>query len=159
MTNDADVRHDLLARIRARRVSICAFVHDLEPRGARLTNLSIICSALVTALTAGPALGGGRFTEGVQDAAGLSSESVVWRTLCFAAMVLSIVAAITTNMLKSRDVAARLTKAEAANAALEGLEALVEFGQVQVKEAVNLYQQYVAEIPFIPEQPPRTSSP
>ena len=153
MTTDANVRQELLNRIRARRASIAAFVGDLEPRGARLSNLSIICSAVVTALTAGPALGGTRFTAEVQDAASLPSQSIVWRALCLAAMLLSIVAAIATNMYKSHDVAARLAKAEACNVALEGLEALVEFGQIPTADAVKQYQQHIAEIPFIQEQP------
>src|SRR4051812_47972761 len=57
VSTDAGTRGELLERIRARRASIHASLRDLEPRGVRLTNLSIICSAVVTALTAGPALG------------------------------------------------------------------------------------------------------
>jgi hypothetical protein len=148
-----DVRHELLSRIRARRASISAFVRDLEPRGARLTTLSIVCSSVVTALTAGPALGGAKFNSGIQQALGLPDESLVWRVLCLAAMILSIVAAVSTNMYKSRDVAARLSKAEKCNAELEGLEAQVEFGHVPLDRAVKQYQQYVAEIPFVPELP------
>ena len=153
MPRDSEVRRELLERIRAKRASISAFVRDLEPRGARLTNLSIICSAIVTALTAGPALGGARFTDSAANVLNLPDESLVWRILCLAAMVLSIVAAIATNMYKSHDVAARLAKAEACNVALEGLEALVEFGQIPTADAVKQYQQHIAEIPFIQERP------
>jgi hypothetical protein len=154
MTTDAEARQQLVHRIRARRASITAYVRDLEPRGARLMAISIICSALVAALTAGPALGGTRFTDAVQDMASLSGGSVVWRTLCLAALVLSIVAAVTTNLYRSRDVGARLGKAEAAGAALEGLEALVEFGRLPLEDAVGLYQRAVADIPFVPDPLP-----
>lgn len=153
VNDPADMRQELLQRIQARRASINAFVRDLERRGGRLTNLSIICSAVVTVLTAGPALGGVTFAEGVQHLLDLSTDSPVWRLLCLAAMLISIVATIATNMMKSQDVATRLSKAQAGNVALEGLETLVEFGQVPVTEAVKLYQQYISDIPFIQEQP------
>ena len=51
------------------------------------------------------------------------------------------------------DIAARLAKAEACNVALEGLETQIEFGQLSLAEAVKQYQQHVAEIPFVHEQP------
>ena len=152
VSTDVEVRQALLRRIKARRASINAFVRDLEPRGARLTTLSLVCSSVATALTAGPALGGARLTDGAANLLNLSDNSLVWRILCLAAMIASIVAAITTNMYKSRDVATRLAKAEASNAKLEGLEVLMEFGQLPTNEAVNLYQQYIAEVPFIHEQ-------
>ncbi len=153
MATDTESRRELLERIRARRASIGAYVRELEPRGARLTNVSIVCSSIVTALTAGPALGGTGFTSATAEALDLPEASFVWRALCFLAMVLSIVAAVATNLYKSHDVAARLAKAEACNVALEGLETLVEFGQLSLGEAVTLYQQYVAEIPFVHEPP------
>ena len=152
MATDTESRRELLERIRARRASIGAYVRELEPRGARLTNLSIICSAVVTALTAGPALGGTRFTDVTATILSISEDSLVWRALCFLAMILSIVAAVATNLYKSHDVATRLAKAEACNVALEGLETQIEFGQLSLAEAVKQYQQHVAEIPFVHEQ-------
>ena len=153
VSTDTGARGELLERIGARRASITAHVRDLEPRGARLTNLSIICSAIVTALTAGPALGGAQFTESSARLFSIPDDSLVWRLLCFAAMVLSLVAAIATNLYKSHDIATRLAKAEACSGALEGLEAFVEFGRLPLAEAVKQYQQAVAEVPFIHEEP------
>lgn len=153
MSDEAHDRRELLGRIQARRASIRAYVSDLGARGTRLTNLSIICSAVVTALTAGPALGGTRFSDGAAILFSLPSDSMVWRGLCFIAMILSIVAAVATNMYKSQDVAARLAAAEACNAGLEGLETLVQFGQISVADAVKQYQQYIARIPFVHDQP------
>ena len=152
MARDSNSRHELLERIRARRANIGAYVSELEPRGNRLTNLSIVCSAIVTALTAGPALGGTRFTDVTANVLNISEDSLVWRGLCFLAMILSIVAAVATNLYKSHDVATRLAKAEACNVALEGLETQIEFGQLSLAEAVKQYQQHVAEIPFVHEQ-------
>ena len=153
MNAGTDVHQELLQRIRAKRASINAFIRELQPRGDRLTNVSIICSALVTALTAGPALGGQRFTSGAADLFNVADESLIWRLLCLAAVVLSIVAAITANMYKSHDVAARLARAQASNVGLEGLETLVEFRQIPVEEALKQYQQHIAEIPFVQDRP------
>jgi hypothetical protein len=151
MIHQHDSHYELLELIRARRASIERFVRDLEPRGNRLMTISIVSSAIVSALTAGPALGGTKFTETAAAMAHTGDDAIIWRALCFGAMALSILAAISTNMLKSTEAATRLAKAEACNAALEGLETLVHFGQIPLDEAVTQYQQHVAEIPFIPE--------
>jgi hypothetical protein len=147
---ETDERRQLLARIKAKRASVRAFVRQLEPLGDRETNVSIICSAVAAVLTAGPAIGGTSFTGAIQGAFALHDDAPVWRLLCLTAMAVSVVAAISTNLYKSHDVAGRLSKAEACNAGLEGLETLVEFGQIQLGDALKLYQQYVAGVPFIP---------
>ena len=149
---EARDRQRLVARIRARRADIRAFVRRVEPRASRLANVTIIASALVTAFTAGPAIGGEKFTAGVQGAANLGSDSLVWRTLCFGAVICSLVSIIATNMAKGRDIANQLNKAEACNAALEGLETRLEFGDLAVADGLDQYQQHLAEIPFIPER-------
>jgi hypothetical protein len=152
MISDTDQRQQLLERIKAKRASVRAFVRRLEPVGDRETNVSIVCGAVAAVLTAGPALGGTSFTNTVQSVAGLHDDSIVWRVLCLAAMVVSVIAAISTNLYKSHDVAGRLAKAEACSAGLEGLETLVEFGQIPTNEAVKLYQQYVSAVPFIADE-------
>ena len=129
---DEAVRRELLERIRAKRASIAAYVSRLEPRGARLMNASIVASALAAVLTAGPALGGERFASGARRLMLLPEDAVVWQALCLAATVASLVAVVATNLYKSGDLAARLSRAEAAGAQLEGLEALVEFGRLPV---------------------------
>ena len=150
---DKEVRRELLERIRAKRASIAAYVRRLEPRGMRLMNLNIVCSALAAVLTAGPALGGERFASSARRLMLLPEDALVWQVLCLAATVASLVAVVATNLYKSGDLASRLSRAEAASAQLEGLEALVEFGRLPVDEAVKLNQQYVAAIPYIPDQP------
>lgn len=147
-------QRDLLARIDARRASIGAYLRQARPRGNRLVNTAIISSAIAAVLTAGPALGGETFSRGVANGLSLPSDSIVWRSLCLLALAVSIVAAITTNLARSQDTARRITAAESANAELEGLRTLVEFGQVPVGEAAKLYQQYVVKIPVDRGTPP-----
>jgi hypothetical protein len=151
MSEDAQLRGELIGRIKEKKAQVSAFARNLNASSDRQTNTSIICGAVAAVLTAGPALGGTGFTEGLGRALALPSDSIVWRTLCFAATILSLVATISTNMWKSRDNAGRLSKAEACGAELEGLEAMIEFGQLPVNEGVKLYQQYIAQVPFLTE--------
>ncbi|NMH96288.1 hypothetical protein HF526_02960 [Pseudonocardia sp. K10HN5] len=150
--DEAEARQQLLARIGARRAGITAFLARARPRGARLANTSVVASALAAIFTAGPAAGGEKFAEAVQDGLRLGSDSTVWRLLCLAALIVSVVAAVTTNLAKSQDMGARIVAAEAANAELEGLQTTLQFGHLPLDEAVKRYQQYVAKVPFVEEQ-------
>jgi len=143
------MRRDLVARIETRRAAVQAFLRQNRPRIRRRANITITFSALAAVFTAGPAVGGETFSQGVQKALGLSSDSVVWRTLCLAALLVSLASAILTNKAKSEDAVSRLSAAEAANAELEGLTTLLQFGHLPVEEAVKLYQQYAVKIPFV----------
>lgn len=155
--DDAQVRTDLLHRISERRGSIRAYLDSVRPKADRLTFISVVSSAIAAAATAGPALGGESFTEAVGRAFSLSADSLVWRSLCFVAVIVSVVAAVTTNLNKSLDRSSRLSTAEAVSTELEGLETLLEFGELPVQDAVKLYQSYVVKIPFVEESPPRPS--
>jgi hypothetical protein len=85
----------------------------------------------------------------VADGLSLRSDSTVWRVLCLLALLMSVVAAVATNIVKSQDVAQRITAAEATNAELEGLRTLLEFGEIGVGDAAKLYQQYLTKIPWV----------
>lgn len=148
---DQAIGPQLLRRIKNRRRTISAYLRLARPRAERLTYVSVISSALAAALTAGPALGGKRFTGQVADTWHLVDASDVWRPLCLLAMVVSVVAAISANLSKSKNAEARIIGAEACSAELEGLQTLVEFDQLPLEEAVKLYQQYIARIPFVPD--------
>lgn len=151
MTEQADWER-LQQRIEDRRRTVEAYLRRARPRAERLTYVAIVSSALAAALTAGPGVGGTGFTGGV--AKGLDiAESTVWQSLCLLGMVTSVVAAISANLSKSRNAEARIVSAEACNAELEGLQTLVEFQQVSLQEALKLYQQYVARVPFVVETP------
>jgi hypothetical protein len=149
MTEDGELRQDLLSRIEARRASVQAFLHRQRPRTRRRTNVAIVLSSLAALFTAGPAVGGETFAGTVQNTLNLRSESYVWRVLCLLALLVSVGSAVVSNISKSRDDIAQVSTAEAANAELEGLSTLLQFGQLPVQDAVKLYQQYSTKIPFV----------
>jgi len=145
----SDQAEQLLRRIKNRRRTVSAYLRSARPRAERLTYVAIVSSALAAALTAGPALGGPSFTNRVAGALQLGGAPDVWRPLCLLAMIVSVIAAVSANLSKSRNAEARIISAEACHAELEGLEALVEFQQVPLEDAVKLYQQYIARVPFV----------
>lgn len=151
MNNEPEVRQQLAARIAAKRASVSRFLDHARPRRNRLANISILGSAIAAVMTAGPALGGQSFTASVQDRLGIEDNSTVWRVLCLAAMLVSVAAAVATNLSNSRDMNGRVSAAETCNAELEGLETMLDFGQLPLPDAVKLYQQYVAKVPFVDE--------
>src|SRR5688572_7639102 len=153
MADDNDLRQDLLRRIEARRASVQAYLRTHRPRTRRRANITIVLSSLAAVFTAGPAIGGETFAESVNNTLNLSSDSVVWRVLCLFALLVSVSAAVLTNISKSQDDVGQLSTAEAANAELEGLSTLLEFGHLSVQDAVKLYQQYSVKIPFVDEMP------
>jgi hypothetical protein len=159
MADDSDLRRDLLWRIDARRASVQAFLRENRPRTRRLATITVVLSSMAAVFTAGPALGGEPFAQSVQNALGLVSDSYVWRTLCLLAMVVSVGAAVLTNIGKSNNDMAKLSSAEAANTELEGLSSLLHFGHLSVEDGVKLYQQYSAKIPFVDDQPGATPPP
>lgn len=74
-------------------------------------------------------------------------------TLCLLALLVSVSAAVLTNIAKSQDSEARLSTVEAVNADLEGLAGLLHFGHLSLEDAVRLYQQHTAKVPFVEDVP------
>jgi MFS family permease len=153
MADDTQLRRDLLTRIEMRRAAVQAFLRANRPKIRRRANITIVLSSLAAVFTAGPAIGGEPFAQALQQNLGLSSDSVVWRLLCLAALLVSVGAAVMTNIAKSQDSDARLSTVEAVNAELEGLGSLLHYGHLSVEDAVKLYQQYTARIPFVEDEP------
>jgi hypothetical protein len=153
MADDAELRQDLLDRIAARREALRVFLGFHRPRIRRLATFTIVLTSLAALFTAGPAFGGDTFSHAVQKALGLSTDSYVWRTLCVAALLVSVAAALMTNIGRSQEAVTRLSAAEAASVAVEGLTTRLQFGQLPVSEAAKLYQQYTVKIPFVEELP------
>jgi hypothetical protein len=153
MAEDDDLRRDLLWRIEARRASVQAFLRTHRPRTRRRANVAIVLSSLAALFTAGPAFGGEGFAAAVQSTLNLRSDSYVWRILCLLALLVSVSSATLINISKSQDDVAKLSTAEAANAELEGLSSLLQFGQLPVQDAVKLFQQYSVKIPFVDDEP------
>jgi cytochrome bd-type quinol oxidase subunit 2 len=151
--SESDLRRDLIQRIEARRAAVGAYLRQQRPRTRRLANATIVLSSLAAVFTAGPAVGGENFSGGVQRALGLTSDSFVWRALCLAALLVSVGAALLTNVGRSQEAVTRLSTAEAVSAELEGLATLVEFGHLPLEDAVKLYQDYTVKIPFVEDAP------
>jgi hypothetical protein len=143
----------LLRRIKDRRRTVDSYLRSARPRAARLTYVSIVSSAVAAALTAGPGFGGEKFVAATSKIVG-GEPSDVWQPICLIAAIASIIAAISANLSKAKNAEARIIHAEACNAELEGLQALVEFQQLPLEDAVKLYGQYIASIPFVPETTP-----
>ena len=76
------------------------------------------------------------------------------RALCAAAMTASVVAAICANLSRSKNAEARIISAEACNTELEGLQTLLEFHQVPMKQAVKMFQESIAKVPFVEDDSP-----
>lgn len=143
-TTDKDA---LVSRIKAKRQQISDYVAKAAPRHSWLITCSIVAGALAAALTAGPGVGGEGFIGAANDVVKFGIP--VWQVLCFAATVLSIVAVIANGMLKSYDYTSKITNATRCDAKLEGIEVMLEFGQLDVSEATKQYTQCLTEIPGI----------
>jgi len=144
MSAAPDTREVVLKRIKARRLQIKKYVDKTEPRGARLTTLSIVCGALATVLTAAPAIGGQNLT----DALGAAGSSTTWRILCGLAAACSLIATVATNLYKSNEIATRLTKANKCDLKLEGLELAVETDQLPDVQAISRFDECMEMIDF-----------
>lgn len=155
MDESADTRQRLSDRIDQKQQAIRSYLGRERPRRNRLSNISIVGSALAAMLTAGPAVGGTGFTEAIQGIFSLGDDSIVWRFLCLAAVILSVAAALATNFANSRALGEKVSAAESANAQLDGLQLSLNFGNLAVADALKLYQQAVAPVAFVDEAPSR----
>ena len=121
-------------------------------RAATASRQSASCQALWCRRSRpGPALGGTKFTVAAAAMANLGDDAFDLARPVSGGDGLVDHRRDLYKYARSSEAATRLAKAEACNAALEGLETLVHFGQIPVADAVVQYQQQIAEIPFIPE--------
>ncbi len=153
MADQSDLRQDLLRRVDARRAGIKAFLRERRPRVKRRVTVTLALTSLSAACTAGPGFGGTDFAESVESVFNLSSSSDVWRVLCILSTLISVAAAVLMTIDKADDSVAQLSAVEAADAELEGLAMLLEFGHLSVEDGAKLYQQYVTKIPFVDDAP------
>lgn len=152
--NDDERRAHLIARIEARRAELSAFCHEHRPRNRRRANITLVLTSLAAVFAAAPAAGGEKFTVAVQQGLHLGSDSDVWRTLCLGVVLVSAAAAVMTNIAKTHDDTEQIGTAQAACAELDGLLTLLEFNEIPTDEAVKLYQQYMAKVPFVESAAP-----
>ncbi len=153
MADQTDLRQDLLRRVNARRAAVEVFLRERRPRIKRRVTATLVLTSLSAVLTAGPGIGGTSFAESLDGTFNLGDSSDVWQILCFLALLVSVCATVLTAIDKANDSAARLSAVEAADAELEGLAMLLEFGHLSVEDGVKLYQQYVTKIPFVDDAP------
>lgn len=156
---EQEARQRLTENIELRQSAIKLFLRQERPRRNRLATTSVVGSALAAGFTAGPAFGGPKFAAGVQGALTLEQSSIVWQVLCLAAMLMSVVAAVSTNLANSHSVAAKVSAAEACNAQLEGLQTALNFGRLPLEDAIQLYQQYASQVAFVDDVEDKTTSP
>lgn len=149
VSTDAEQRQKLLERIRGKRAQVAAWLRQNERRTSRISNATIIASSLAAALMVGPGLGGEKFTTRMAQLLSVADDSLVWRALCLAALLISVGIAILNRLNGSPDTAMRLATARLCLARLEGLETAVEVGTVNVSDGLKQYQQYVNDVPFI----------
>jgi hypothetical protein len=147
--NDDDRRAHLIARVEARRAELSAFCRQHRPRNRRRANITLVLTSLAAVFAAAPAAGGERFTVAVQQGLHLGSDSEVWQTLCLGVVLVSAAAAVMTNIAKTHDDTEQIGTVQAACAELDGLLTLLEFNEIPTDEAVKLYQQYMAKVPFV----------
>jgi hypothetical protein len=142
--NDLNV---LLAKIKSKRQEIADYLAKTEPQNFRLINISIICGALAAALTAGPGIGGAGFIDSAKNV--VSFGVPVWQAICLAATGMSVLAVVANGKLKAQNLSTRIASAKACDSKLEGLQFMVELGQIDVKQAISLYTQYLTEVSHI----------
>lgn len=147
-------RQELLARIAGHQHRLARYLDDVRPRNSRLAVAAIASSSVAAALTAGPAIGGPGFANSTAGLFALSDSSIVWRVLCFFAMLVSILAAVSVNLTNNSAIADRVTAAEACSVELSGLQTLLEFREISPGEAVRTYNAAVARIGFVPGSAP-----
>lgn len=155
VTGTDEDKEKLLKTVRDKRRRVTIYVEELEPRGSRLTNLSIVFGGVASLLTASQLAfgrGSANFLKTIYPAGGLS----LWQILAVAATICSAVAAIAGAKYKQQEVASRLAKAQSCTVKLEGLESSLDLDLISVKDANTRYAQYIAEIPFVPAE--RTGS-
>jgi hypothetical protein len=151
MTNSKEDKDKLLKTIRDKRRRIAAYLQEIEPRGSRLTYLSIIFGGIASLLTAAQLVfgrGSANFLKFIYPAGGVS----VWQLLAVAATVCSAIAAIAGAIYKQQELASRLAKAQSCAAKLEGLETSLDLELINLKEANTRFTQYIADIPFVPSE-------
>jgi hypothetical protein len=156
-----DDEQRLLAKIEDQRGRIEAFLRRASPRRKRFTVITVVSSALAAALNAGPALGGKGFTTWAMRTFGLDNPTTVWQPLCLMAMVVSVTAAVCVSLNQVSKSESKISSAEVCSTELACLQTLIEFHQVSFGEALKLYQEDVARVPFLDHnlEPSPQSSP
>ncbi|MEU9286913.1 hypothetical protein AB0D57_19920 [Streptomyces sp. NPDC048275] len=149
--DQTDSRQALVRRIESREDDIGVYVQRARRRRDRLSLLGIIAGAVVSLATAGPALGGQGFATTVGNALPGDSSSLVWQTLCVAALLASVAGTIVAGLQRAEDVAGKLATAEASRTELDSLATAVAFQDMPLEEAAEKYRRVTAKLSFVAE--------
>ena len=96
---DDNRRAGLLAAIRRKRASVDGYLRTADTRRHRMLTTTIVAGALAATLTAAPALGGKSFSDWLTGLFGW--EAPAWRMLCAAAALASLIATVTTQLMRA----------------------------------------------------------
>lgn len=147
--DESGAKRALLSRIDSRRRAIEQYLSETQVRRGRLVMSSIVGSTLSAAFAAAPAIGGQSLTETMRLGLGLDQGSGIWRTLCAIALVASVCAAISANLLRSGDYAARISVAEACNMEFASLRNQLEFAGTTVLDGIRSFNAISSRTPYI----------
>ena len=139
----------LLKSIRDKRLRLIDYLQRLEPKGSTLTNVAVIGGGIASLLTA-TQLAFGRGSENILASTYPMLKLSAWHLLAIGATLSSGIAAIAGAIYKQQEIASRLAKVQICAVKLEGLEASLEFGLTDLKEAHLRYTQCIADVAFVP---------
>lgn len=112
-----------------------------------LINIAVVSGIVGTALAGIPAIGG---TDAIDTLKAATQTALpVWQILCIGAALSTMVATIATSLRSNHDTSGKLTKAQSCSARLEMLELLMLSKQIEMKDAIERYGEYSADVPFI----------
>lgn len=134
-------------KINSKRKQVQDFILRQGPRNKLLINVAIICGIMGTALAGIPAIGGTAAIDGIKSVT--QTQLPIWQILCIGAALSTMAATIATSLRSNHDTTNRLTKAQACDAKLEMLELLLTSNQIDMKQAIEKYGEYSAEVAFI----------
>lgn len=139
---------ELLHKIHNKQNKARSFIVKYEPRNKTLINISIICGIAGTALAGIPAIGGSAAIDGIKSVT--QPHLPVWQILCIGAALATLAATVATAFRSNHDMGNKLAKAQVCAAKLEMLELLLLNNQIDMKQAIEKYGEYSAEVAFIP---------
>jgi hypothetical protein len=138
---------EILQKINAKRNRLQDFILKQEPRNKALINVAIICGIAGTALAGIPAIGGAAAIDGIKTIT--QPQLPVWQILCIGAALSTMAATIATSLRSNHDTGNKLAKVQVCDAKLELLELLLMNQQIDIKQAIEKYGEYAADVSFI----------
>jgi hypothetical protein len=112
-----------------------------------MINIAIICGIAGTAFAGIPAVGGSAAIDSLKAAT--QPNLPIWQILCIGAALSTMVATIATSLRSNHDISGKLTKAQSCCVRLEMLELLMISEKIDLREAIEKYSEYAAEVSFI----------